>query len=273
MSTELEITRVRHELKRRTLTVAAIEELTPHVRRLRLAGADLADLQTDGFDDHVKVFIPEPGQREPRLPAASGPGGRPDFGDGPRPTMRDYTPRRLDRQACTLDIDFVLHGDGPAARWAAQVQVGDPVFIGGPRGSMVVPSDLQWQWLIGDESALAAIGRRLDELGDEVQVAVVVETEDDGPLPPLKLGPRRTLVRVRRPAAGTPEELAAPLVAAVRALPTPQGRGHAFAAAESRTVRAVREVLVGPHGLHKSQVRASAYWQRGAVAHHENIED
>ena len=62
------------------------------------------------------------------------------------------------------------------------------------------------------------------------------------------------------------------LVEAVRGLPPPGGRGHAFAAAESHTVRAVREVLVERHGLAKGQVRASAYWRRGASAHHENLE-
>jgi NADPH-dependent ferric siderophore reductase len=70
---------------------------------------------------------------------------------------------------------------------------------------------------------------------------------------------------------GDTAALAAPLVEAVRRLPTPTGRGHAFAAAESHTAKAVREVLVGHHGLAKGQVRASAYWRRGASGHHENF--
>jgi NADPH-dependent ferric siderophore reductase len=269
-----EIRRVRHALQVRVLTVAAVQALTPHLRRLTLAGDSLADLHSEGFDDHVKLLLPAPGQRTLELPPP-GPDGRPDFAAAglPAPIARDYTPRRVDRAARTLDIEFSLHGDGPAARWAAQAQVGDTLHVAGPRGSMVVPTDLRWQWLIGDESALPAIARRLEELPADVDVTVVVETAaPDEPLPPLALGPRRRLVRVARPEQGDAAALAAPLLQAVRALATPAGRGHAFAAAENRSVKAVREVLAGHHGLHKGQIRASAYWQRGASGHHENLE-
>jgi hypothetical protein len=73
--------------------------------------------------------------------------------------------------------------------------------IGGPRGSLVVPTDLEWQWLIGDESALPAIARRLEELGDAVAVTVLVDCATDDALPPLRLGANRTLLRVGRPPA------------------------------------------------------------------------
>jgi NADPH-dependent ferric siderophore reductase len=273
LALELEIRRVRHPLKIRSLTVAAVRSLTPHMRRLTLTGDSLDDLHSDGFDDHVKLLLPAPGETMVTLPPP-GPDGRPDWTstDGPRPVARDYTPRRIDRAARILEIDFALHGSGPAALWAASAQAGDTVLVGGPRGSMVVPTDLQWQWLIGDESALPAIARRLEELPDEVAVTVVVETEEDDDLPPLRLEPGRQLLRVQRPAAGTAEEMAAPLLAALRGLPAPGGRGHAFAAAESHTVRAVRELLVTHHGLAKGQIRASAYWRRGDSAHHENLE-
>lgn len=272
-STALDIRRVRHPLKMRALTIAAITELTPHMRRLTLRGEDLADLHSDGFDDHVKLLLPAPGETTLTLPPLKA-DGMPDWeGSGlPRPVARDYTPRRIDRAGRTLEIDIALHGSGPAALWAAAAKVGDGACIGGPRGSMVLPADLQWQWLIGDESALPAIGRRLEELGEEVDVTVLIETEDADPLPSLQLGPRRRLQRVRRPGQGTAVELAAPLVAALAALPSPTGRGHAFAAAESQTVKAVRALLVGQHGLSKDQVRASAYWRRGSSGHHENLE-
>lgn len=274
MNTELLIRRVRHTLQMRPLTIAAIEELTPHMRRLTLAGDSLADLHSDGFDDHVKLLLPPEGHGSVTIPPL-GEDGRPDWSaaSGPKPIARDYTPRRIDRAARTLDIDFALHGHGPAALWAARAQVGDPVMIGGPRGSLVVPTDLQWQWLIGDDAALPAIARRLEELPDDVDVTVVVEcAPGEEALPPLRLGPKRRLVQVLRPATGTAEELAAPLLAALRGLPVPAGRGHAFAAAESHTVKAVREVLAEQHGLSKTQVRASAYWRRGDSGHHENIE-
>jgi NADPH-dependent ferric siderophore reductase len=271
--TDLEIRRVRHPLKIRTLQVAAVTMLTPHMVRLTLAGDELADLHSDGFDDHVKLMLPAAGSGALVLPVVDA-DGRPDWeaSGRPPPVMRDYTPRRIDRDARELDIDFTLHGVGPAARWAAGARPGDVVHVGGPRGSLVVPADLEWQWLIGDESALPAIARRLEELGDEVAVTVLVDCATDDALPALRLGPRRTLVRVPRPSGAGDAGLAAPLAAAVRGLPTPAGRGHVFAAAESQAARAVREVLVAHHGLGKHQIRAAAYWRRGASAVHENLD-
>ena len=39
--------------------------------------------------------------------------------------------------------------------------VGQWVGIAGPRGSLVIPTGFDWHWLIGDETALPAIARRL----------------------------------------------------------------------------------------------------------------
>ena len=74
--------------------------------------------------------------------------------------MREYTPRRIDLVANELDIDFVLHGDGPASTWAAQAAPGQTLDIAGPRASMVVPDLFDSYLLIGDETAIPAIGRR-----------------------------------------------------------------------------------------------------------------
>ncbi len=51
------ITRMRHELVRRSLTVAATERLTPHMQRITLTGPDLAGFQSAGFDDHIKLMV------------------------------------------------------------------------------------------------------------------------------------------------------------------------------------------------------------------------
>ena len=71
--------------------------------------------------------------------------------------MRDYTPRRHDAEAGTLEIDFALHEAGPATQWAEQAKVGDLLGVGGPRGSFIVPTDFDWHLLIGDDTALPAI--------------------------------------------------------------------------------------------------------------------
>ena len=40
----------------------------------------------------------------------------------PRPVMRTFTPRRFEPETATLQVDFVLHGEGPASAWAQQAR-------------------------------------------------------------------------------------------------------------------------------------------------------
>ena len=141
MSSASRVQRVRHELKRRELTVIGVDDVTPNFRRVTLTGDSLADFVSASFDDHVKlIFAPD--------------------ADG-APVMRDYTPRRFDNAARELVIEFAQHGDGPAAAWAAQAQPGHTLTVGGPRGSFIIPTDFDWHLLVGDETALPAVARRL----------------------------------------------------------------------------------------------------------------
>ena len=52
--------------------------------------------------------------------------------------------------------------------------------VGGPRGSFIVPDDFDWYLLAGDETALPAIGRRLEELPAGTRALVVIEVADAG---------------------------------------------------------------------------------------------
>jgi NADPH-dependent ferric siderophore reductase len=61
------ITRVRHEPRRRLLTVRQVERITPTMARVTLDG-DLAGFISASYDDHVKVFFPLPGDTKPTLP-------------------------------------------------------------------------------------------------------------------------------------------------------------------------------------------------------------
>lgn len=259
-SSSLEIQRVRHPLKARRVQVLRREPVSANIVRITFGGADLADFNSASFDDHVKLLLPPPGA-ELVLPVL-GPDG-PTLPEGaPRPVMRDYTPRRFNNQACELDIEFALHGDGPAAGWAAQATPGQTVGIGGPRGSFIVPKDFDWHLLIGDETSLPAIARRLEELpaGRPALVVLAVDPADRRPL---------------ASAAAVQLQWVAPtteaLVAAVADLRLPGGDGYAWAAGEARAMARVREVIVGPLGIDPKRCRCAAYWKTGAIAHHENL--
>lgn len=261
---ETGVRRVRHPMKLRLVQVRQVADLSPLLRRITFGGGDLQDFVTASFDDHVKLFFPLPGGSAPLLPSGP-PGSR--SSDGPRPVARDYTPRRFDAAAGTLDIDFLLHGHGPAASWAAQAAPGQQLGLGGPRGSFILPDGLPWQLLVGDDAALPAIARRLAELPAGSAVQVLLETRDAGTQLALPTAAAAQITWLHRGSAapGTSGLLAA----AAGRLARPAGEGFVWAAGEAGEIAAVRALLVAHWGLAKHQIRAASYWKRGAESHHE----
>jgi NADPH-dependent ferric siderophore reductase len=262
--------RVRHELRRRMLEVRRVSRITPRMLRVTLAGPDLEGFTSASFDDHVKLFFPSPGEAEPTLPEP-GPNG-PVFPEGaPRPAARDYTPRRHDAARGELEIDFALHEAGPATEWAKQAMPGQKLGVGGPRGSFILPDDLDWYLLVADETGLPAISRRLEELPATARITAVIEVANASERQELPSRPEIELVWLERNGAapGEPDRL----VAAVEALTLPDGRGHAWVACESDVARHLRRILLDRHGLPKERVKAAGYWRRGAIASHDTVED
>lgn len=259
----LAVERVRHEVKLRRLQVQRIDRIGANFLRIRFAGDTLHDFVSASFDDHAKLMLPaEPGQ--PLVLPMPGPDGLALPSGAEKPAMRDYTPRHFDPVARVLDIEFVLHGDGIASRWAEAAKPGDEVGLGGPRGSFIVPTGFDWHLLVGDETAIPAIARRLEELPETAQAITVIETGD--------ASDRRSFTsRARLQTHWIETGPADALARAVAALKLPAGEGFAWAGGEAASMAAVRQALVDGHGLDKSRVRASAYWKRGSAGHHETL--
>jgi NADPH-dependent ferric siderophore reductase len=267
---DLNVERVRHNLKMRELTVVRIERIAGLLARITFTGEDLQDFVSASFDDHVKLFFPADPSQPPALPTV-GPDGV-KFPEGaPKPAARDYTPRRFDAAARELDIEFVLHGDGPACTWAEQAEPGQKLGIGGPRGSFVVPKGFDWHVLIGDETALPAIARRLEELPAAAQALVLIEVPSAANEIALDSAAKTTVRWLHRD--GIAPGYSTLLLEAARELQLPSGEGYVWVAAESAVAKAVREIMVSQHGIDKSRIRAASYWKRGAVAVHEAHDD
>ncbi|WP_075795876.1 siderophore-interacting protein [Massilia putida] len=231
------VRRVRHELKLRDLTVARIEPLGPGFVAITFTGETLADFTSLSFDDHVKFIVAD---------------------DDGAQVRRDYTPRRFNREARELVIEFALHGDGKASNWARRAVVGQQAAVAGPRGSMILPMELDWHLLAGDATALPAIARRLEELpaGSRAIVLAHAQAED------------------RRAFAGADVrwfDTQDALVDALQALTVPEGRGFAWGGGEASLMARVRQVLNGK-GVPREATRVSAYWKRGVAEHHEKLE-
>ncbi|SUX55228.1 siderophore-interacting protein [Chromobacterium vaccinii] len=265
MNTELEIQRLRHPLRFRLLQVARVSRLSPSMLRITLAGDDLDGFVSASFDDHVKLFFPEPGAEQPALPAIAEDGGIRFPAGKPKPPMRDYTPRRYDAAAGELDIDFVVHAGGIAADWALSAKPGDKLGIGGPRGSRVIPSGFDWHWLLGDESALPAIARRLEELPDDARGLALILA--DSPDCRFELAAPAGVEVVWRYRSRSES-----LEQALDGRDLPSGAGFVWAAGESGEMRPIHQQLK-QLGLSKDRMRVAGYWKRGDAGSHESISE
>ena len=255
MSDAPQISRVRHELKRRRLTVARVERRPSNMIRVVLRGDELRGFTSPGFDDHVKVFFPAANE-----------------GGADAPSMRDFTPRRFDQTSGELWIDFFLHDAGPAAAWATQATVGQTLEIGGPKGSAIIALDgIDAHVLIGDETALPAIGRRLEELPAGSRALVVIESDDRAERPALASRGKLDVIFVPRQEQSGPP--AHHIIAALRDLPFPSDRSFFWVALESHAARAIRGYLRHERGIDKRWIKAAGYWQRGTVGTHENLSE
>jgi len=249
------IHRVNHEIRQRRLDVLRVTDLTPRMRRITLGGAELAGFASVGSDDHIKLLFACTPEEQQAIDARNlGRDG------GARPTMREYTPRRIDLANLELDIDFVLHGDGPASTWAAQAAPGQTLDIAGPRASMVVPDIFDSYLLIGDETAIPAIARRLEELPAGRQVLVVIQIEDEQERQALASKAQVEVIWVRRHAED--------LLERVKHLALPQGRLYGWVALEKTLTRQAKALLL-EKGVQEDALKAVAYWRADGTADDE----
>jgi NADPH-dependent ferric siderophore reductase len=247
--------RVRHETRFRQLLVAAVTDIAPAMRRITLTGPELEGFYSPGFDDHVKLFFPRPGETGPVKPP------RPDAGpDAEMPIMRDFTPRHYDAQANRLTIDFALHESGPASDWARNAKVGDLLSLGGPRGSMLIPLAYDWHLLVGDETALPAIARRLEELPVGSRALVVAAVAGPEHELPLICAATHNISWIHRPLAQAHDP--APFIKTLAALDFPEGEGFSWIAAEAGVSKAVRAWLETERRTNPAWIKASGYWQK-----------
>jgi NADPH-dependent ferric siderophore reductase len=251
--------RIRHPVELRMVTVLRTQRLTTHMQRITFGGDALRGFHSPGADDHVKLFLPNRhGQLVLPTPGPEGlvfPSGR-----EPSP-MRDYTPRHFDGARNELVIDFVLHGDGPASTWAWQAGPGQQLAVGGPRGSFLLAHDYDRYVLVGDETALPAIGRLLEELPTNTRITVLLELPDPGDRQAL---PTRAGIEIHwLDRAGRPGADECLLEQALRALPDAGGDTFYWIGCESRRARAMR-LWLDERGVPKDSIKASGYWKAHA---------
>ena len=241
--------RVKIDVRLRALTLARVEDITPAMRRFHFQSPDLADFVSLSPDDHIKLFLEGP--------------------DGER-VMRDYTPRRFDNASQSLVIDFALHEDaGPATTWARSAKVGDILNIGGPRGSTIIPDIYDWYLLVGDETALPAMGRRVEELRPQAAVTTIITVGDAREIQTFATAAQWTAEWIRRDRDGHDD--VANAIQAIDRLTPDQGEGFIWIAGEAQFAKRLRAHLIDERQVPPNRIKASGYWVRGAAGVHEPL--
>ncbi len=92
---------------------------------------------------------------------------------------RRYTIRRIDRDATTVDLEIVVHGEGPGARWASSARPGAEITAIGPRGRIVVAHDADWHLFAADESGVPATLAMLEALPHGTPAVALLDVADD----------------------------------------------------------------------------------------------
>ena len=272
--------RIRHEMAFRHVTVAAVDHVTPTMVRVTLRGDELAGFAADGPSDHVKVYFPDPATGVLTAPTWDADGVH-------RPTdgiviSRDYTPRAFRPEGsiaagspAELDLDFVLHGGdggragGPASAWAAGAAVGDELVVGGPRGSLLAPTEVGHALLIADETGLPAFSRWLELLPASARITAVLLADDDATEDYLDEAQRaRASVEwlFRFDGPGQLEE-------SVHSIDT-DAIDYVWAAGEAGELTPVRRMLKHERGIGPDRMQLQGYWRRGVtnLDHHAPLD-
>ncbi|TSI14496.1 siderophore-interacting protein [Brevibacterium aurantiacum] len=261
-----------HPLSLRCAEVSRIVDVTPGMRRITLNGPQLGAFESDngfpqpgfvspGFDDDIRLFFTAPGETEPVLPIQCD--GYTERPKDPAATGRVYSVRHWDPDRGEIDIDFVKHGTGVATTWAYRAQIGDSIHFVGPRLSRALPASADWLLVAGDDTALPAIGRLLEELGEDSRAKVFIEIAEDAHRQHLRELPSveiTWLLRDGAPAGSTPL-----LLDAVRSSRWPEGHAFAWVAGEQSIVRDIRRHLVEDRGMAKEDIEFTGYWRRSEV--------
>ena len=219
------------------LEVAAVQDLTPRMRRVQLTSPDLDRFDYLAGQDMALTFR---------------------RGDPP-PVRRRYTIRHYDRDQRRLELDFVLHGDGPGMRWAQAARPGDGIEVVGPRGKITLVRDAAWHLFAGDATAVPGALAMMEALPADVPALAFLQVDGPEERQPAD-GDRPDLITW----AYEPEALdgAPRLTAALTSAALPSGRGHAYLAGEVALVTALKATLVS-RGWATDDISAKAYWNRG----------
>ncbi|EPL9569641.1 siderophore-interacting protein [Providencia rettgeri] len=231
--------------RKREATVSAVQSLTEKMRRITLSGDDvdkfLDDLRAYEPASWVKVFFPWKDSLAGRA----------------------YTISGINKSNRTIDIDMVLHGDGPASRWAEDALIGDKLGFAGPCSGGFKPlPETGWLLLLGDETALPAMCRILDSLTEPMPVFWFAEVSSEKEIQTLNypdLIVNSWLIRDRH----YDSVMNSSLVRAITQCALPAEIGQVWLACEQQIAVYLKNHFINERGIPKTSLFAKGYWKKG----------
>ncbi|MFB9947633.1 DUF2218 domain-containing protein [Rhizobium puerariae] len=241
------------------VTVVSAEDVTPHMRRVKFACADVTPFI--GGDMHVRLLVPPKG-RAPVWPRYRE-DGRIAWPEGEDELLvRVYTIRAVDTERNELWVDFLQHPmsgvQTPGADFARDAQPGEKAALLGPGGGSLPAAGSIL--LAGDESALPAIARIAAEVRAGTRVQAIIEVQDgaeEQPLPSPGSLDVRWLHRKDYP-AGIRSILAEETGKAIAAM---DDGTFVWFACEKEDVRSIRTLLKSRRH-DKKNMYVAWYWER-----------
>jgi NADPH-dependent ferric siderophore reductase len=226
--------------------VIGAEQVTPRMQRVSFAASDLAAQAWRPGQDLV-LMLPQP--------------------DGSH-ARRHYTIRDVDKAAGRIDIDFVLHGDSPAGRFARGAERSQAIEAHGPRGRTSLAADVGHHLFLGDETCIPGIFAMIESMPAGKTGTALIEIADEAEKQALSTAADIRIEWLsRNGAAPGPNSL---LLDRLQALNPSAHDTHAYVIGETSNVRAQRHYLLAS-GFDKARTTAEGYWRPGRVGGHDHV--
>lgn len=227
----------------RTLTVLRKRPVSPNMLRITVGGPGLDGYPEDQDGAYLKLRLREPETEQGK------------------PLLRTYTVRYYRQQERELDIDFVMHDvDGPAANWARNCNPGEEIVTMGPGPKKTSDPTANWHLIVGDMSALPAIGANLEALPRSAVGYALLEIIDEGDQQEID-APQG--IQVRWLVNRHPDRENTILMEAVKQIKWLEGTPYTWVAGEFSQSLGIRKWLKSERGMNRDHMYASSYWKIG----------
>jgi NADPH-dependent ferric siderophore reductase len=228
------------------IIVSDATDLAPRARRIRFT--DMTAIESRKPASYLSLSFTDPGQST----VADGRG---------RSDRRTFTPRWFDDQG-SMTMDFVLHGSGPASTWANRAEVGDVIWAGPTKGGYDVPPAGSTVVLIGDDTAIPAIGTILEALDDSIRATTIIEVIDE--TDEREVTAERLVDPIWIHRGSDPGQTGVLTANLIGALEVP-GDSYWWIAGEREAVRSLRDTIQESRAVPKERLSINAYWRLQAT--------